>query len=229
MTVPKRILLVDDDAALRAVLAEQLQLQDAFETREAGDGATALAMARDERFDAILLDLDLPDMAGGAVCRSLRRAGIDCPVILLTGADSDPDSLPEPADGANDAIAKPFRLGVLLARLRAQLRQVEAGEDATLTLGPYRFRPAAKLLRDETGGRDIRLTEKETAILKYLHRADGAPVGRDELLGEVWGYHAEVTTHTLETHIYRLRRKIEADPAQARLLVTDPGGYRLVR
>ncbi len=96
-----------------------------------------------------------------------------------------------------------------------------------LTIGPYSFDPAAKLMSDETSSRMVRLTEKETAILQFLYRA-GRAIGRDTLLGQVWGYNAGVTTHTLETHIYRLRRKIERNPARAEILVTEPGGYRLL-
>src|SRR6202042_1544975 len=124
-------------------------------------------------------------------------------------------------------IAKPFKLSVLLARLRAQLRTFENSEDAIFIIGPYTFRPAAKILTDPTRGRRIRLTEKEAAILKFLYRAGTRSVARQILLNEVWGYNAAVTTHTLETHIYRLRQKIEPDPANARLLVTEGGGYRL--
>src|SRR5690606_31953951 len=102
---------------------------------------------------------------------------------------------------------------VLLARMRAHLRQHEQSEDAVFTIGPYTFKPAAKLLLDEEKNQKIRLTEKETAILKFLYRAGDKPVGRDILLNEVWGYNSEVTTHTLETHVYRLRQKIEADPS----------------
>ena len=130
--------------------------------------------------------------------------------------------------GANDYITKPFRLGVLVARIRAQLRQHEQSEDAVFTIGPYTFRPAAKLLINVEGGGKVRLTEKETAILKYLYRTGPKVVARDTLLAEVWGYNAGVTTHTLETHIYRLRQKIESNPSEAVLLVTEPGGYRLV-
>ena len=117
---------------------------------------------------------------------------------------------------------------MLLARLRAQLRQHEQSEDAIFTIGPYTFRPSTKLLLDQSGRKKIRLTEKETSILKYLFRAGDRTVGRDALLNEVWGYNAGVTTHTLETHVYRLRQKIERDPARAGILVTEPGGYRLV-
>jgi DNA-binding response OmpR family regulator len=112
--------------------------------------------------------------------------------------------------------------------LRAQLRQHEQSEDAVFNIGPYSFRPSTKLLVDAANKKKIRLTEKETAILKYLYRAGARTIGRDTLLGEVWGYNAGVTTHTLETHVYRLRQKIERDPSQAEILVTEPGGYRLV-
>ncbi|WP_431856782.1 response regulator transcription factor [Azospirillum sp.] len=228
MTSAKRILLVDDDEALRQSLAEQLQLHEEFETAEAADGAAGLALAREGGFAAVLLDVGLPDMDGRDLCRLMRREGVRCPIIMLTGASTDADTILGLDSGANDYIVKPFRLGVLLARLRAQLRQFEQSEDATFTIGPYLFRPAAKLLLLEEKNRKIRLTEKETAILKYLYRAGDAVVGRDTLLGEVWGYNAGVTTHTLETHVYRLRQKIERDPSNAEILVTEPGGYRLV-
>ena len=116
---------------------------------------------------------------------------------------------------------------VLLARIRAQLRQHEQSEDAVFTIGHYSFRPAQKLLVEEDGGK-VRLTEKETAILKYLYRAEQKVITRDILLEEVWGYNSGVTTHTLETHIYRLRQKIEKDPSNASLLVTESGGYKLM-
>jgi DNA-binding response OmpR family regulator len=147
---------------------------------------------------------------------------------MLTAAESDADAILGLDSGANDYITKPFRTGVLLARLRAQLRQHEQSEDAVFTIGPYTFQPSAKTLTDDHSGKKIRLTEKETAILKYLYRSPRRIVDRDTLLDEVWGYNAGVTTHTLETHVYRLRQKMESDPANAAILVTEPGGYRLV-
>ena len=218
----RRLLLIDDDKALRQSLVEQLRLVEDFECREA-----ALDIVANERFDAVLLDIGLPDMDGREVCRLLRRAGVSAPIIMLTGADTDSDTILGLDSGANDYITKPFRMGVLLARLRAQLRQHEQSEDAVFNIGPYSFRPSTKLLVDAANKKKIRLTEKETAILKYLYRAGARTIGRDTLLGEVWGYNAGVTTHTLETHVYRLRQKIERDPSQAEILVTEPGGYRL--
>jgi DNA-binding response OmpR family regulator len=228
MTGGRKILIVDDDAALRHSLAEQLQLHEEFLAAEAETGAQALDIAKLQHFDAILLDVGLPDMDGRELCRLMRRGGVRAPILMLTGADSDADTILGLDSGANDYIAKPFRLNVLLARLRAQLRQHELSEDAVFTIGPYTFRPSAKLLVDETGRKKVRLTEKETAILKYLYRAGDKIIGRDTLLNEVWGYNASVTTHTLETHVYRLRQKIERDPTNAQILVTEPGGYRLV-
>jgi DNA-binding response OmpR family regulator len=228
MRAGRRILIVDDDAALRLSLAEQLELHGEFASIQCDSAAQALQIAGAERLDAILLDVGLPDMDGRELCRALRRTGIQVPIVMLTGADSEVDTVLGLDSGADDYVTKPFRLSVLLARLRAHLRQREHSDDAVFTIGPYTFRPSAKLLLDETGRKKVRLTEKETAILKYLYRAGDQAIGRDTLLGEVWGYNAGVTTHTLETHVYRLRQKIERDPTRAEILVTEAGGYRLV-
>jgi len=229
MTAPRPILIVEDDAALRATLAEQIMLAGDFRIVEAENAAEATAKLDegDARYDAILLDVGLPDGDGREFCAKLRRDGKRMPVIMLTGADAEQDVVRGLDAGANDYVAKPFRLGELLARVRAQLRVFDNSEDAVFNIGPYMFRPSAKLLLEPARNRKIRLTEKESAILKFLYRAAGRPVGRQVLLNEVWGYNSAVTTHTLETHIYRLRQKIEPDPANTRLLLTEGGGYRL--
>ena len=224
----RAILLIDDDAALRQSLAEQLRLHEDFDSVEAASGADGLAMAKERHFDAIILDIGLPDMDGRDVCRILRRNDISSPILMLTAAESDADTILGLDSGANDYITKPFRLGVLLARLRAHLRQHAESEDAVFTIGPYSFRPSAKLMVETNSDRKIRLTEKETSILKYLYRAGQRVVDRETLLHEVWGYNPGVTTHTLETHVYRLRQKIETDPSHAKILVTETGGYQLV-
>ena len=226
MMSKKTILLVDDDDELRSALAEQFALHDGFEAREAANAAEALELTETERIDLILLDVDMPDMDGREVCKLMRSRGVRAPIVMLTGQDTDADTILGLESGANDYVTKPFRFSVLLARIRAHLRSFEQSEDATFMLGPYEFHPAMKLLVREDD-RKIRLTEKETNILKYLYRAGGKSVPRDELLSEVWGYNAAVTTHTLETHVYRLRQKIEPDPSNARLLLTETGGYRL--
>lgn len=222
----KKILLIDDDDDLREALADQLVLTEEFDVFEGANGADGVARAKEQLYDLVILDVGLPDMDGREVCRLLRKTGIRCPVVMLTGHDSDSDTILGLDAGANDYITKPFKFPVLLARIRAQLRQHEQSEDAVFTIGPYTFRPSIKMLTDEES-KKIRLTEKETNILKFLYRANDQVVARDVLLHEVWGYNAGVTTHTLETHIYRLRQKIEPDPSNARLLVTESGGYRL--
>ncbi len=223
----KKILIVDDDAALRESLADQLGLYEEFEAIHVGFGAEGLEAAKTSAPDLIILDVGLPDLDGREVCRLMRRNGIKVPVVMLTGADSESDTILGLDSGANDYVAKPFRLGVLLARIRAQLRQHEQSENAVFSIGPYTFKPSAKVLIDEDANQKVRLTEKEVAILKYLYRVGEKVVSREVLLDEVWGYNAEVATHTLETHIYRLRQKIESDPSNAQILITEAGGYRL--
>jgi DNA-binding response OmpR family regulator len=228
MQTVHKILIVDDDAALRQSLAEQLGRDGEFVSTECACAAEALDTIGRERFDAILLDVGLPDMDGRDLCRKLRDEAVSVPIVMLTAADSDGDTVQGLEAGANDYVTKPFRLNVLLARLRAHLRQSERRDDAVFAIGPYTFRPGAKLMTDPSGRKKVRLTEKETAILRYLYHAGDRAIGRATLLGEVWGYNAGVTTHTLETHVYRLRQKIERDPANAEILVTEPGGYRLL-
>lgn len=223
----RKILIADDDEELRSTLAEQLDLHSEFTTVQAGTASDAIANVREHTPDLVIMDVGLPDMDGRQAVQQLRNEGFKNPVIILTGHTSDDDAVMGLDSGANDYVLKPFRFAVLLARIRAHLRQHEASDDAVFQIGSYVFKPSSKHLVNEKGGK-LRLTEKETAILKFLYRANSTVVTRDVLLREVWGYNANVTTHTLETHIYRLRQKIEKDPANAQLLVTDAGGYKLL-
>jgi DNA-binding response OmpR family regulator len=228
MSAAQKILIVDDDEALRQSLSEQLERDAEFAVTECDSAAAAIDAVKRERFDVMLLDVGLPDMDGRDLCREFRRGAINVPIVMLTAADSDGDTVQGLDAGANDYVTKPFRLNVLLARLRAHLRQSEHRDDAVFAIGPYTFQPGAKLMTDPARRKKVRLTEKETAILRYLYHAGDRAIGRATLLGEVWGYNAGVTTHTLETHVYRLRQKIERDPANAEILITEPGGYRLL-
>ena len=227
MATLRKILLIDDDDDLREALSEQLVLTEDFDVFEGRTGAEAMEKVKAGVFDLVILDVGLPDTDGRELCRRMRKVGVKCPVMMLTGHDTDSDTILGLDAGANDYVTKPFKFPVLLARIRAQLRTHEQSEDAVFQMGPYTFKPAQKMLLDARD-KKIRLTEKETNILKYLYRAGSGVVAREVLLHEVWGYNAGVTTHTLETHIYRLRQKIEPDPSNARLLVTESGGYKLV-
>ena len=223
----RTILIVDDDDDLRSVLTEQLALYEEFQIIEERTAAKGIQTARNGVVDLLVMDVGLPDMDGREAVKILRKSGFRAPIVMLTGHDTDSDTILGLDSGANDYVTKPFRFAVLLARVRAQLRQHEQSEDATFSVGPYVFKPSQKLLVDQKGGK-IRLTEKEAAIIKYLYRAGQKVVTRDVLLEEVWGYNSGVTTHTLETHVYRLRQKIERDPSRSEILVTEGGGYKLI-
>ena len=222
----RTILIVDDDDDLRQSLIEQLGLDSDFVVMDASTATSGIEMVRSSHIDLLIMDLGLPDLDGREAIRRLRSEGYDFPVIILTGHDTDVDTIAGLDAGANDYVSKPFRFGVLLARIRAQLRQHEHSDSAVFEIGHYVFTPSQKLLVDSEGSK-VRLTEKESSILRFLYRASKS-VSREILLSEVWGYNSGVTTHTLETHIYRLRRKIERDPSRPELLVTGTSGYKLV-
>ena len=224
----KKILLVDDDVAFCRSLTEHLELYDELATVRKETGTEGLAAIKLEHFDLILLDVGLPDLDGHEVCRTMRKSGVQIPIVMLSAADGDIDTILGLESGADDYVTKPFRFTVLLARIRAQLRQHEQSEDAVFNIGPYTFRPRAKVLLHDESNKKTCLTEKESSILKYLCRNEQHVVLRGTILKEVLGYNAEVRTHTLETHIHRLRKKIEQDPSNTKLLVAESGGYRLV-
>jgi len=234
MSNGKRILIIDDDEILTELLSGQLSAMEGFQCVCAHTGEEGVALVKNGYFDLVILDVEMPGMGGRETCRLLRAGGLAAPIIMLTASASDSDAIRGLNAGATDYVAKPFKIGVLLARIRAHIRQFEQSDDAVLGIGPFNFCPGAKLLTASAAEGEprspdqIRLTDKEAQILKFLYLNGGRVVSRDELLGEVWGYNASVTTHTLETHVYRLRQKMEADPSHAEILVTEPGGYRLV-
>ncbi len=221
----RQVLLVDNDAIMLQMLAEQLQFHEEFIVSTAKTSDEALEAAGKDCFGVIILNMAPPDLDGCQVCRLMRQSGVKCPIIMLAQAGVDPRATLDA--GVDDCIIKPFRLELLLARVRVFLRCRQRDDDAIFSIGSYTFQPGDKLLFDKKAGKKIRLTDKEAAILEYLRRIGDQAVGREVLLDKIWGYNAGVTTHTLETHIYRLRQKIERDPSDAMLLITEPGGYRL--
>jgi DNA-binding response OmpR family regulator len=227
MAKASKVLIIDDDPELRDALTEQFLLHEEFEAVAAENGSKGVQAVKAGPIDLVIMDVGLPDIDGREAARILRKNGFKAPIIMLTGHNTDSDTVLGLESGANDYVTKPFRFAVLLARIRAQLRQHEASEDAVFTIGPYTFRPSSKILLNPKGNK-VRLTEKETSILRYLYRAGEQPVPRETLLQEVWGYNSGVTTHTLETHIYRLRQKIEQDAAVPVILVTEARGYKLM-
>ena len=212
-----RIALIDPDPVLRNALVEQFSVSSDFDIRSAGSVADAVSDSHGD-----LHHIDAALLAGTAASEEsfdgLGAAGFSGPVIALghTANFKNPSVLP---------LDRPIRFAALASTIRCALHDHARSDDARFRIGPYEFQPSDRTLTAE-GRETIRLTDKEAGILRYLHRA-GRPVARDELLGEVWGYNSGVTTHTLETHIYRLRQKMEPGSDDARLLVTEEGGYSL--
>jgi DNA-binding response OmpR family regulator len=222
------ILIVDHDAALRASLAAHLVLHTEFDPDQAGSAAEAEAKlaAAGARHDAVLLDTGLPDADGRDLCVRLREGGLKIPVVMA-GPGAERDVVGALEAGANDYVAKPFRTGELLARVRAQLRAFDASEDAVFDVGAYVFRPAARSLTDAAGKRRARLTGNESAVLRLLCRAQGGSVQRDVLLDAIWSPGGEASPRSVDVCVHGLRRHIEPDPSRPRLLLTERGGYRL--
>jgi DNA-binding response OmpR family regulator len=185
----RKILVIDDDDDLRQSLREQLTVTGEFRVVTAETAAKGIALIKSEAPDLVVLDIGLPDMDGKEVCKHLRRRDFKKPILMLADKSSDAEQVLGFDAGANDLVTKPFRFGVLLARIRAHLWQHERSEDAAFAIGPFSFKPAAKLLLSRAGSK-IRLTEKECRMLKRLYGAGGKPVTREELLEEVWGYNS---------------------------------------
>jgi DNA-binding response OmpR family regulator len=223
----RHILIVDDDPVLSEALVERFLAYEEFEVSTAETASAGIRAAREGEFDLIVMDVGLPDMDGREAVKLLRKAGIRVPIIMLTGQDSDPDEILGLESGANDYVTKPCRFELLLARVNAHLRQHEGSEHARFIVGPFTFEPGKKLLTTNSG-RKVHLTELETRTLRLLHLRSPDAVSREKMLTEIWGYNSKVQTHTLETHIYRLRQKIEREPSDPQMLVTADGGYRLI-
>ena len=228
MSTQRHILIADPDTTERAALAAELAGLGYTVTQTAsGSEATALAMSRSGRIDLMMVHSDLPDIEGSDLVARLRRRGVGTPIILITDSAAEDDVVGGLDAGADDVMVRPMRQRELGARLRAHLRAGGARGETDLRIGPATFRPSSRTLIHPDVARPLKLTEKETALLLRLYRGDGRPVSRLTLLREVWGYSPETSSHTVETHIYRLRRKIEPTPRSVPLLISESGGYRL--
>ena len=229
----RSLLIIGALAGLPRILINDIEDTDIFQIDRCETGAAALSRlsTKSSSHDAIMIADEMTDTDAASLCMKLRLRGLNTPIILLGSAPQHQMSEDEVVRGldagANDFIAQPFRFGEVMARLRAQMRLHENSDNIVLTVGAFQFRPAQRMLQHSQTGARMRLTEKEAAVLKLLYRADG-PLSRNTLLAEIWGYSETATTHTVETHIYRLRRKIEPNPQEISLLVSDHGGYRLI-
>ncbi|EJF89622.1 hypothetical protein ME1_00392 [Bartonella vinsonii subsp. arupensis OK-94-513] len=220
------LLIVEEDDDLRPILVEQLQMHKEFEVFQAKTAEAGITTIQEKNIDLAIFGIEFSDLDGRTAVKKLRSQEFRAPIIMIGNHDTNCDTLLDLEKGANDYVTKPFRFAVLLARIRAQLRQYEKNNDTVFHIGPYSFKPKQRLLIDQHNNKTY-LTEKEAEILKYLSSTHDKIVSRETLLEQIWGYNENVVTHTLETHIYRLRQKIEKDPSNAQILITDQNGYRL--
>jgi DNA-binding response OmpR family regulator len=235
LTLPRlrRLLVIGALDGADHDLACSLEEYERFQIERVSTAAAGMARltANGHQPDALLIADGMPDDDPATLCAHIRQRGFTMPIVVLAAPPcfrlAEGDVVRALDSGANDVIAAPFRRAEVIARLNAQMRAHDSSDDAILVVGPYQFRPARRMLTHVQTGARLRLTEKEAAVLKFLYRTEG-PVSRNALLNEVWGYNDNATTHTVETHIYRLRRKIEPNPEAISLLISEHGGYRLI-
>lgn len=225
--IGRRLLLIEPERYLEESLAAPLVQLGGFELVAVTSEGKALELMRTHRIDTILLDCAVRDRDPCDLCLAARRQGIRCPLLVLTDDGAEDALIALLEAGASDYVIKPIRPSLLMARIRAHLRAYDDSDYACLPVGDCLFCPGKKLLVDEDGSVLARLTSREAAILRRLYDAGQASVSREMLQQEIWGLHTDLTTHRLETHIYRLRRKLETDPANPKILLFEQGGYRL--
>ena len=221
-----KILLINSDKDLGEALAFQLPLGEKYQIIEINDENSALAQINNNFCDLVIINSQLSALKGYNLTKSLRLAGYKKPIIMLINQNSNLDIPNDQNHKADEYIIKPFRYLELLKLIETHLNRTKKSENTQYSIGNFVFKPNSKILESNDGS-SIRLTEKENNILKFLYKNSGNIVSRETLLHEVWGYNSKVTTHTLETHIYRLRQKFEDDPSNACFLITEPGGYKL--
>jgi len=228
MSAPRHILIVDGNPRSRGELTREIS-QLGYTVTQATSAADAMSVTlfMTSRIDLLLVDTDLPDADGRELVSRLRRRGMAMPIILLSAVACEDDVVWGLDAGADDYVVGGLRVRELAARIRAQFRVAVAPDDADIQIGPVTYRPGSRTVFRPGMVRSTRLTEKEAALLLRLCSAEGEPVSRQTLLREVWGYSPAVSSHTVETHIYRLRRKIEPSAGAPVLLLNEGGGYRL--
>jgi DNA-binding response OmpR family regulator len=222
-SISARLLIVDDDAILRNTLRQQLASEGFNVVVEASTVLEVFERLPDANPDLILLGACLPDGNGLETCQKLRERGFAKPIVMLVGQNSEYDIVAALRAGATDFILKPMRMGELLAMVRLQLWQQNVSDTARVSISGLGFVPDNKLLLSADESKKVTLTEKEAKTLKYLYRAHPAAVTKEELLTEVWGFQTGLSTHTVETHIYRIRQKIQRICKKPVIMTTNTG------
>ena len=227
MVKRKTILFVSEALLLKELLLDQLQKQGEYLLEESLSVTEAISLIVKEHFDCILIDSSLADVSLSNLCKNIRQEGVRSPIILVAEELGEDVAIVALDAGANDYVLKPFKINVLVAKIRSNIRQFEQSEFAILRFGRFSFKPGDKILLNNSSREEVRLTDKETAIIKLLYLSGGEVVTRATLLEEVWGYNTTLTTHTLETHIYRIRQKVGNASSGQDFIATESEGYRM--
>ena len=227
MVKRKTILFVSEALMLKELLLDQLQKQGEYLLEESLSVTEAISLIVKEHFDCILIDSSLADVSLSNLCKNIRQEGVRSPIILVAEELGEDVAIVALDAGANDYVLKPFKINVLVAKIRSNNRQFEEREFAILRFGRFSFKPGDKILLNNSSKEEVRLTDKETAIIKLLYLSGGEVVTRATLLEEVWGYNTTLTTHTLETHIYRIRQKVGNASSGQDFIATESEGYRM--
>ncbi len=227
MVKRKTILFVSEALLLKELLLDQLQKQGEYLLEESLSVTEAISLIVKEHFDCILVDSSLADVSLSNLCKNIRQEGVRSPIILVAEELGEDGAIVALDAGANDYVLKPFKINVLVAKIRSNIRQFEQSEFAILRFGRFSFKPGDKILLNNSSKEEVRLTDKETAIIKLLYLSGGEVVTRATLLEEVWGYNTTLTTHTLETHIYRIRQKVGNASSGQDFIATESEGYRM--
>jgi two-component system KDP operon response regulator KdpE len=222
-----KILIVDDESSIRRALHNTLHGMG-FTVDEAANGEAALQLVREEKYDVVLLDINMPGIGGIRACREMRRSLPRLGILMLTVRDSEEDKVLALDAGADDYITKPFNIRELAARIRAAVRRSSASQvdpDAVIRIGIIELDPARRLVRK--AGEPVHLTPKEFDMLRYLMAHAGLPITHARLLHAVWGPEYGGELEYLRTFVRQLRKKLEDDPAEPAYLLTDSHiGYR---
>jgi len=226
MSLEKKILIVDADTALITSLGEQLEFSG-FVVENSVQGKSAISKIDKKSFNLIIVNSTLPDMDGVELCSLIRKKEITTPIIFLS--DEKLNTKIFTGNEVDEIVLKPFKIVDILEKIQRQISRYENSKHTTFIINKFKFLPGTRDLISQEDGSVTRLTEKESAILKFLYSAECQIVPRELLLKELWGYNAKVTTHTLETHIYRLRQKLEIDSSNTKSIITETGGYKLLR
>jgi len=222
-----KALIFDPERLIGELISEQLVRSEEFKPICVDKVAQILNLITINYFDVIIISIAGDDINGKAISQKIRETSVITPIIFLVEKEFNQKAISSEDLGTIDFIIKPLRISELITHVRGLIRKHENLDAGAIFIGQYAFQPSNKILITKDHKNSISLTEKETLILKYLYGMGNQKVSRSHLLEIVWGYNTDVTTHTLETHIYRLRQKIEKDPSCATILVTVPGGYSL--